>query len=373
MKQRKLLSFAAAAVAMIGAALLVSCEPKITETPEACKVTGDVRPAWYDVNPESNDPEFKVATDAIRLHFYGWNFEEDSMVTVKFPESTDQYRRAILTYRMGGWNKGPADWDMTTQIVFKSNRTGEMMEISRCFTPYGGSFGPSWEKIYYMDITEYLPDLIGETNFYLWYPGWDATNEKAHTATLTFNFYEGTPEKRTIWHNTLYSSRESGTTGYRNWCYGVEGYDIEDEARLGVRNIELPKEVKSIMMRVAISGHGHDQGKFLDRKGYRTRNAAEFDENFYSININGEKKYVGHIFYSNAKTYPQAGTYKYDRANWGPGLPLNTQWYTIENLPEDGKLTIDFDLDRFKSANTEPNADGVAQYYVWVDLFGYDK
>ena len=300
--------------------------------------------------------------------------EEDSLVKVTFPESTDGYRKAILTYRMGGWNQGPAAWDMTTQICFKSNKTGEVMELQRCFTPYGGSFGPAWQKIYYMDITEYLPYLTGETELYIYYCGWDATDERAHTATLTFDFFEGTPEKRTIYHETLYSSRATGTTGYRSWCYGVEGYDIEAEERLGIRTVTLPEEVKSIMMRVAISGHGHDPGDFPDRTNYRKNNAAEFVKNYYSIIINGEKKAQGTIWYDNSTTYAQVGTYKYNRANWGPGLPLNTQWWTIENLPRaDKDFTIDFDLDRFISTKTEPNADGVAQYIVWVDIFGYDK
>lgn len=365
--------YALAAVAFMAAvSILNSCDPNGLGD-DICKVTGDVRPAWYDENPETCESAFSVKTDAIRLHFYGWGLDEDSLIKVTFPESTEKYRRGILTYRMGGWNQGPADWDMTTQICFKSNRTGEIMELQRCFTPYGGSFGPNWSKTYYMDITEFLPDLIGETEFYIYYCGWDATDKKAHTVTLTFDFYEGTPEKRTIFHQTIYSSRETGNSGYRSWCYGVEGHDIEAEERLGIRNIELPKDVKSLMMRVAISGHGHDQGKFPDRNNYRTRNAAEFDENFYQIIINGKNKATGHIFYSNKNTYPQAGTYKYDRANWGPGLPLNTQWWTIENLPKKGNLSIDFDLDNFISKNDKPNADGVAQYIVWVDIFGYDK
>lgn len=49
----------------------------------------------------------------------------------------------------------------------------------------------------------------------------------------------------------------------------------------------LPQEVKSLLMKVAVSGHGHDQGRFIERTGYVTRNAAEFDENTYTIVING--------------------------------------------------------------------------------------
>lgn len=113
-------------------------------------------------------------------------------------------------------------------------------------------------------------------------------------------------------------------------------------------------------MRVAISGHGHDQGKFPDRPNYRTKNAAEFDMNTYEIKLNDEAEgVVGNIFYSNADNYPQAGTYQYDRANWGPGNPLYTHYWEIQNLPESGgELTLDFDLERFNSAMKEPNAEG---------------
>lgn len=77
--------------------------------------------------------------------------------------------------------------------------------------------------------------------------------------------------------------------------------------------------------------------------------------------------------YSNRNTYPQAGTYWYDRANWGPGLPLNVQYWTITDLPEDGRLTIDFNLERFKSEHTALNAEGLAQYIIQVDAFGFEK
>ena len=130
-------------------------------------------------------------------------------------------------------------------------------------------------------------------------------------------------------------------------------------------------------MKVSISGHGADRGVFPDRgttgKGKRANNAAEFDENFYRVILNGEQKFEGHIFYENDSTYRQAGTYKLDRANWGPGLPLKVDWLEIHNLPKDGKLNIDFNLDRFNSKVNDLRGEGVANYIIEVDIFGYDK
>lgn len=364
----KLISILPAAMLAMSLLIFGSCEDKVASD-EQCSLTANVRPAWYDANPEADEPDFSVKSEEVRLNFFGWNLDEDYEFHLQFPEKTDNYRRAILEYRMGGWNQGPADWDMTTQIVVFDKKTQKYFEIARCFTPYGGYFDASWEKFYYLDVTEYLPMLTGDCEFRVFYCGWDATDKKAHTATLTFNLYEGTPQKNTVWAETIYESRTAGS--YRSWLYGYEDKDIEAPERLGLREVQVPAEVKSIMMRVGITGHGMAQGEFPDRKGYRVRNAAEFDANWYKIFINGEHKGTGYIFYENGDNYRQAGTYKYDRANWGPGLPMNTQWWTIDNLPADGKLAIDFDLDRFVVDTANIATD--AQYYVWVDLFGYDR
>lgn len=358
-----------------GSCLITSCNEEKEEKEEIpyFSVNTAKRSAWYDENPETEIPGFSVTTEPIRLHFYGWGTDNDSVVTVNFPEETSDYRRAILTYRMGGWNEGPAAWDMTTMIMVKDKRTGVEHELVRAFTPYGGRFGKDWEKKYYMDITEYLPMLTGETEFYVYYGGWDATDQRAHTATLTFDFYEGKSEKNTIFVEKIYDSRSSSNTGYRSWAYGVTGHDIEDISRLGKRTITIPDGVKSMLLKVAISGHGHDQGKFTDRQGYHTKNAAEFDDNYYDIIINDTVRGKGWIYYSNENTYPQAGTYRYDRANWGPGLPLNTQYWNITNLPEERTFTLDLDLLPFESKINDLKGEGVAQYIVEVDIFGYDK
>ena len=364
--------------AAILSATVLGCNPNPDIPKDECFTRKSTRPAWYNEHPMAGtEADFSVKTDAVRLHFYGWGLDEDSVITVKFPESTDKYNRAILTYRMGGWNEGPADWDMTTMIMLKNPHDGKFYELVRAFTPYGGYFDINWEKLYYMDITEYLPMLNGEIELHIYYGGWDATDKKAHTVTLTFDFYEGEKEKNTIFYQNIYDSRASSNIGYRSWAYGVKGNDIEYIERLGLREVQLPKEVKSLLMKVSISGHGADRGVFPDRgttgKGKRANNAAEFDENFYRVILNGEQKFEGYIFYENDSTYRQAGTYKLDRANWGPGLPLKVDWLEIHNLPKDGKLNIDFDLDRFNSKVNDLRGEGVANYIIEVDIFGYDK
>ena len=332
------------------------------------------RVPFYFENPESRAADVSVASETHRLSFFGWGESTDMCFTMQLPGDVASYDRVLLEYRMGAWGNRPGEWDNTT-MLFVEDKSGERYEIARAITPYGNSFNSSWSKTFWLDVTEYLPMLQGETNFYLYYGGWDATDKRAHTLTVTLHYYSGKPSRNTVFVHKLYDSSRDGNSGYRGWSYGVAGHDIEDESRLGLRTVEIPKNVKSLEMRVAITGHGHDQGTFLERPGYRTLNAAEFDENFYKFVINGNmQESVGHIFYSNADNYYQAGTYRYDRANWAPGNPINVQYWSIDAPKEGyGTMTINLDLEKFESKMSQTNAEGVAQYIVEVFLFGFDK
>ncbi len=362
------------AVMVLFALLLSGCTKETPRVPTPYKVRQINRLPFYFENPEKRTAAVSVASEEHRLSFFGWGEENDKAFTMQLPDDVSSYNRVLLEYRMGTWEKMPGEWDNTT-MLFVEDKNGERYEIARAITPYGNSFGQYWKKIFWLDVTEYLPMLQGETKFYLYYGGWDATANRAHTLTVTLHYYSGKPSRNTVFVHKLYDSSRDGNSGYRGWAYGVAGHDIEDDARLGLRTIEVPESVKSLEMRVAITGHGHDQGTFLERPGYRTLNAAEFDENYYNFVVNGElQEAEGYIFYDNSTNYKQAGTYLYDRANWAPGNPINVQYWSIEAPAEGyGTMTIDLDLEKFESAMTAPNAEGVAQYIVEVFLFGFDK
>ena len=333
------------------------------------------REPFYYENPECRTPAYSVASEAHRLSFFGWGESTDYTFTMELPSNVSKVDRVLLEYRMGAWNKGPGEWDNTTMLFVEDKTSGERYEIARAITPYGGGFGKYWNKSFWLDVTEYLPMLSGSTTFHLYYGGWDANDNRAHTATATLHYYEGTPKRNVVFTHELYDSSKNGNSGYRGWAYGVAGHDIEDVSRLGERIVEIPENVKTLEMHVAITGHGHDQGTFVERTNYQTLNAAEFDDNYYEVVVNGvpaAKK--GHIFYSNANTYKQAGTYYYDRANWGPGLPIYVHYWKVKR-PENGfgTLSLDLNLEEFVSEMTAPNAEGVAQYIVQVNLFGFDK
>ncbi len=315
-----------------------------------------------------------VETERHGLWFFGWGQGNDKKFTVDFPESTDEFNRVIMTYRMGAGPSGCSGYDHLTTFAFMYE--GEWWEIARAVTPFGNSFiSPNFQKLYYFDVTEYLPMLQGATEFKLYFNGFDASPEgKHHTAQLIFDFYKGERELNQIFAKKLYDSDLRNTSGYRSFEYGRELDSIELPENVGLREITIPEGVNRLQLKVVISGHGHDQGKFLDRPEYRTRNAAEFDENFYTLKLNGEAlKQRGRIFIPCDQNYTQAGTAYFDRANWCPGNPVRIEMWEIVNLPEGGgTFTLDIDFERFESESQDGRSDGSAKYGVAVDIFGYE-
>jgi len=374
------------------AIVLVACktkEPVVTQAPvELIDSVG----WWWEKDCPENLTQAKATAETespIRLHFYGWNDNEDSLFAIQMPK-VGNCRRVLLEYTMCGWNQGPADWDMTTEVRILDPRDSTWYELQRAFTPYGGSFSSSWKKVFYMDVTHYLPLLTAEESvkFKIFYCGWDATDTKAHALKLKFYFFEGENQYgNVIGMQNVYNSLTSGNNGYRAWAYGVASAPIESDERLGLRTIQLPEGTKHALLRVCITGHGqevstasdYDDGKYngyFPGRSKKASNPAEFDENWYTVVYNGnplEKR--GHIWEinQNGKNYTQAGTYKYNRAGWGPGKPGNTQYWMINDIPADGRITLDLNLDEYISDRNEPNAAYVANYYVMADIFAYDK
>ncbi|MBR6721027.1 MAG: hypothetical protein IKL63_02745 [Alistipes sp.] len=327
------------------------------------------RKPFYDRNPESSAPTYTVSSAKHRLEFAGWG-ADDPTFTLDFPEEGD-YRRVVLCYTMCSEGEGPADYDNTVMLYVRNKADGVWYEIARAMTPFGDEFDQSWSKSFYIDVTEYREMLKGSTEFKYYYSGFDATERRAHAFSVSFNGYVGDEEQEVLGAECVYDSSINPNTGYRSWAYGVAGHDIESEERLGQRTLTLPAGTGEVLLRVAITGHGHDMGDFPDIEGYVPENAAEFVFNKYFMTVNDVMQAAyAPIFYSNANNYYQSGTYMYDRANWAPGNPINTHYWSLNvGAAKGATMSIDIDLQPFVSTFDQPNAEGVANYIVTVYAF----
>ncbi len=346
---------------------------EVPRDPDSLAVKEDRKPFHTSDPMTGKTPSATVSSDKMELHFFGWGEDKDFTFKLSFPKDKE-FGRVFLVYTMTSVLEGPASYDNTTMLFVRNKADGSWYELARAFTPFGNAFDSGWKKTFWIDVSEYASMLTGDTEFRLYYGGFDATATRSHAVKLDFRLYEEKAAKKPVWTAKVYDSSRDGNSGYRGWSYGVKGHDIEDDSRMGRREFTLPSEVKSVLMKVAVSGHGHDQGRFTERTAYVTKNAAEFDENTYTVVINGvPQKETGRIYYSNRNNYPQAGTYLYDRANWAPGNPLNVQYWTITPPQDSRKLSLDLNLEKFESQFDNPKAEGCAQYIVEVDLFGYGK
>ena len=238
------------------------------------------RKPFYKFNPVSSLPTAEVMSEEQRLAFVNWGAELPTF-TLTFPEG--EYKRVIMEYTMGSFGSGPAEYDYTTMLFVRDKETGAMHEITRAMTPFGGIFDSAWQKHFYIDVTEFCALLQGDVEFAYFYGGFDNSENRAHSFTVRFMLYEGTPERKLVGIVPLYDSFNNGNSGYRGWAYGVAGHDIESPERLGQRIVTIPEGVESMELRLSITGHGHDMGIFPDIEGYTPQNMAEFVENSYTF------------------------------------------------------------------------------------------
>lgn len=373
--------------------LLAACadpnQPTPTKPAQPAQMLDSIGWYWERECPEDlTTAATIVQTDsAIRLSFFGWNEQEDYRFALPMPQGT--FRLVLLEYTMCGWNKGPAQWDMTTELFIQNPQDNQWYELQRAITPYGGNFPPSWNKKFYIDVTHWLPVLASgqQVAFKIYYGGWDATETNAHALQLKFYFFTGeNPMGTPLSIHKVYDSFASGNNGYRAWAYGVQKAPIEDDARLGLRTFQLPKGTQQALFRVCITGHGQERSTSVQETGHayqgyfvgratKASNPAEFDPNWYTLRYNGqtipERGYIWELNSGN-RNYNQAGTYTYSRAGWGPGKPANVHYWLLTDIPADGKITLDLDLDDYISNCEEPNAAYVANYYVMADLFTFE-
>ena len=298
---------------------------------------------------------FGIDTTTVRIHdqtdmtWYG-NYDEWGVL----PDGTNNYRKIYLHYTMGCATGGCSDWDYTTQIFIR-HRTGELdsslneivenYELARIITPYGGYLANNWQHTTTFDITDFAAILKDSVEIRCHYSGWSS----GFSATLDFEFIEGTPARDVIKFENIY------TGGY---SYN-SSTDFET-TKLIPKKILIEEESLGSMIKMTTTGHGFDNNQ----------SAAEFKPIDYFVKINGTQTHTQFNWDENCgenPIYPQGGTWLYDRANWCPGTRAKTFKHEITPFMNAGdSLEVDIDFQAYTWSGTQ-----TPSYIIECQLFQY--
>ena len=173
----------------------------------------------------------------------------------------------------------------------------ENYELARVITPYGGYLENDWEFTTTFDVTDFIQVLRDSVEITCHYSGWSS----GFSATLDFEFIEGTPARDVVKIEPIYS----GSYNYSN------SSDFE-ATKLVPKNFLIQDNASSAVVKMSATGHGFDNNQ----------SAAEFKPINYYVKIDGAQTHTQYNWDSNCgenPIYPQGGTWIYDRANWCPG------------------------------------------------------
>ena len=207
-----------------------------------------------------------------------------------FPDDTASYGRIICTLTLSKPDKGYDPWDRQAAI-YAYDDSGERFELLRFITPYHRGY--TWN----VDVSDYRPLLRGHRKI----EAWCETYSTGWKASVTFTFYSGRADRvaykvLNLWHG----QPEIGDP------------DKPVTAFFTPQTLTRGPEADFVKLRFTVTGHG---------QAPNTDDAAEFLPLRRAVSVNGVN-FSSLLWktdnYLNPCS-PQGGTWKFDRAGWGPG------------------------------------------------------
>lgn len=280
-----------------------------------------------------------------------------------FPSGDLSFQKITMHYTLGCASGGCGEWDYTTKIELlrpssklDSTNAPEKIgyELARLMTPYGNymnvglfGFNNDWSITHSFDVTDFAPFLKDSVEIRAFYDGWSS----GFSVTLDFEMIVGTPPRDVISINNLWK-------GY----YKYENSEDFETRFLYPLNYKFSKNEKAAAIKFIPSGHG-----FVNEDA-----CAEFCSRYYNLKINQEKLFTANMWNDKCgsnPTYPQAGTWIYNRANWCPGLPCKIFIHEITPyINYKDSVEIDFDIEDYIW-----NGEQGPFYYIESQIFTYGK
>lgn len=261
----------------------------------------------------------------------------DITAMVEFPENIDDVGRVICTLTLGPTPKGIDPWDRLAHIyVFDGH--GHKFELLRYITPYRK--GWQWNA----DVTDLLPLLHGRRKLMVqcqtYSVGW--------LVSVSFDFFNGPIVHRPIWVHTLWDK----TVILGQAKMPIDGQLPPATINPHGRGIE---HVGWVKLRTLVTGHGMSPN---------TDNAGEFCPLWRKLWVN-DHDYQNLLWKTNNylnPCSPQSGTWKYDRAGWGPGTVVKP--WTVGFKPTGQPIEVRYEIQSY--VNRTPDKGYPAQQCVCV-------
>lgn len=223
----------------------------------------------------------------------------------------------------------------------------ENYELARVITPYGSGLSNSWEFTHTFDITDFVQILRDSVEIRCHYSGWSS----GFSATLDFEFIEGTPPRNIVKLENVYS----GGYSYQN------SSDFETN-KLIPKNKWIEQNTTGAMLKMCATGHGFDNNQ----------SAAEFKPIDYYVNIDGVLTHTQNNWDDDCgenPIYPQGGTWIYDRANWCPGKRAQAFDHEISSyISSNDSVEINIDFQSYSWSGTQ-----TPSYTINCQLFQYEN
>lgn len=277
---------------------------------------------------DSNNPTLPTDTlIAWEAGIYSYNFDSLGYII----DSTFLYADSI-------WSPIYYNWYNIFEVI-------EPFELARIITPYGGTLQNNWKFTHTFDVTDYIQILRDSVEIRAHYSGWSS----GFSATLDFEFIEGTPPRNVLKLENIYKGSYSYTTSA-----------VFENTKLYPKKFWINNDADYAMVKMTTTGHGFDNNV----------NAAEFKPIDYYLKVDGLLTHTQFNWDNKCgenPIYPQGGTWIYDRANWCPGTKAEAFDHEISSYITAGdsiELDIDFQAYSWSGPQTP-------SYIIDCQLFQY--
>jgi len=238
---------------------------------------------------------------------------------IDFPADTHPYGRIVCTLRLDKPKTRFDPWDRIASISVIDDQ-GQSWEVLRYITPYGRGF------VWQVDVSDFRPLLTGKKRIVQAC----GTQGEGWVVSVTFDFYPGPTDR----YATKLVRLWSGAPEIGNPDKPVESFYVS-------RDVPVDRGADFAAIRTVVTGHGMEPN---------TNNAGEFMPLGRTLTVDGYS-YRSVLWktdnYLNP-CHPQGGTWKYDRAGWGPGCVVQPWEVDISDLLGNADtLRIRYALDNY--------------------------